>query len=75
MSSYVILYRDRDGEPHKRQPVGRWNTLRDAERMAQRLADSGCTDVELWEERKTAVMVRRFGTMDGLPDDGMADVR
>lgn len=64
MSSYVILYRDRDGEPHKRQPVGRWNTRRDAERMAQRLADSGCTDVELYEERVVETLIRSFGGGD-----------
>lgn len=64
MSSYVILYRDRDGEPHKRQPVGRWNTRRDAERMAQRLADNGCTDVELYEEHVVETLIRSFGGGD-----------
>lgn len=60
MSSYVILYRDRDGEPHKRQPVGRWNTRRDAERMAQRLADNGCTDVELYERVEVETLLASF---------------
>ena len=57
--SYVIIYRDRDGESHRRQPVGRWNTRADAERIAQRIADSGCTDVELYEERVVETLLRR----------------
>ncbi len=61
--SYYILYRDRDGEPHKRQPVGRWNTRKDAERMAQRLADNGCTDVKLYEEQVTSVLLGEFSRM------------
>lgn len=63
--SYFILYRDRDGETHKRQPVGKWNTLADAERMAQRLADNGCTDVELYEERVIDTLLRRFDGKGG----------
>ncbi len=62
--SYFILYRDRDGETHKRQPVGKRNTLADAERMAQRLANAGCTDVELYEEHVVETLIRSFGGVD-----------
>lgn len=63
--SYFITYSDADGEPHKRQPVGRWNTRKDAERMAQRLADNGCADVELYEEQTVATLLGRFRRREG----------
>lgn len=63
--SYYITYSDEDGTAHKRQPVARWNTRRDAERMAQRLADSGCADVELHEEQVTSVLLGRFSRREG----------
>lgn len=58
--SYFITYSDADGNAHKRQPVGRWNTLADAVRIAQRIADSGCFDVELYKERTVETLVRKF---------------
>ncbi len=63
--SYFITYSDADGNAHKRQPVGRWNTRKDAERMAQRLADSGCADVELYEEQTVATLLGRFRRREG----------
>jgi hypothetical protein len=63
--SYFITYSDSDGTTHKRQPVGRWNTRKDAERMAQRLADSGCADVELYEEQTVATLLGRFRRREG----------
>lgn len=73
--SYVIKYTDADGEPHRRQPVGRWNTLADAVRIAQRIADSGCSDVELYEERTVETLVRKFVAKETQrPGPARADV-